>query len=70
MTRVYTESTDFKNWNYLTDGKFVNFIESNKSTTLFNRETLFAEPFWTTGLASFGSQNESRVFTIIYPLLE
>lgn len=69
MTRLYTETTDFRNWNYLTDGRFVNFIESNLSTTKFNRKTLLKEPFWTTGLASFGSQNESRVFTIIYPIL-
>lgn len=69
MTRLYTETTNFRNWNYLTDGKFVNYIESNLSTTKFNRETLFKEPFWTTGLASFGSQNESHVFTIIYPIL-
>lgn len=67
MIRVYNETVDFKNWNFFTDGEFVEFVDVESSN--LNFYDTHKEPFWTTGLAEFGSQNESRVFTILYPVL-
>lgn len=69
MIRVYNESTDFRDWNYRTEGKFVGFPLTNESSLIFRPEIVLKEPYWTTGIATFGSQNESRVFTIVYPIL-
>lgn len=69
IIRVYNDSTDFRNWNYTTDGQFVQFIDPNISSTYFKPDIVLKEPYWTTGVAAFGSQNESRVFTIVYPIL-
>lgn len=69
IIRVYNETVDFKNWNYFTDGEFVDFVDCIGSNINFQMETMHKEPYWSTGLAHFGSQNESRVFTINYPIL-
>lgn len=69
MIRVYNETTDFRDWNYRTEGKFVEFPRINESSLIFRPEIVLKEPYWTTGLAAFGSQNESRVFTIVYPII-
>lgn len=66
MIRVYNETVDFKTWNFLTDGEFVTFIDAFSSNVNIKEDR--KEPFWNTGLAVFGSQNESRVFTILYPI--
>lgn len=69
MIRVYNQTVDFKNWNFFTDGEFVEFVDAISSNVNFKAPLMHKEPYWNTGIADFGSQNESRVFTINYPIL-
>ena len=66
----YNENTDFKSWDPDSEGTFISFVTREESDFRYNNREERQTQYWTPGIAQFGGQTDTRVFTNIYPAWE